>query len=126
MKNRLEIMSAGISCTKSSIVLCPFNFIVNSNMYVNVTLSFKYFGPNIGYCKYGGLSVYDYVNNTMKEVLLSCDNWFSLPLHLQPVRNIVSNTGHIFVVFYSYIFYSKIEFQLQIKPSFCQGVIIER
>ena len=126
VKNKLEIMSTDLKCVRNSIVWCPFKFIVNRNMYVNVTLSVKYFGPNIGYCKYGGLSVYDYVNSTIKEVLLSCDNWFSLPLNLQPTRNIVSNTESLFVVFYSYFPQSIIEFQLQIEPSFCQGVVIER
>ena len=126
VKNNLEIISTDLKCGKNSVILCAFNFIVNRNQYVNITLSFKYFGPNIGYCMYGGLSIYDYINSTIKEVLLLCDNLFSLPLSLQPNRNLISNTESLFLVFYSYILYSDIEVHLQKEPSSCQGVIIER
>ena len=40
------------------------------NLFVNITLSLRYLGHNTGYCKYGGLSIYDYLNKTKKEVLL--------------------------------------------------------
>ena len=89
--------------------------------YVNVTLEyFNYSGPNVGYCKYGGLSVYDYVNNTKKEVLLMCKNWISAR------RIIISNAGSLFLVFYSYHPYSKINIQIRIESSSCQGVHLQK
>ena len=126
VNNRLDIQSTDLNCADNLVNLCAFKFIVNRHLYVNITLSFKYLGPNVGYCKYGGLSVYDYVNNTIKEVLLSCDNWFTTSLNLQPNRTLVSSTDSLFLVLYSYNPYSEIEVQLQIKPSSCQGVILER
>ena len=126
VKNKMEIRSTNLTCVKNSVVFCAFNFIVSKNLYTNITFSFKYLGPNIGYSKYGGLSVYDYVNSTTKEVLLSCDNWFSLPLSSQPNRTLVSHTEHLFLTFYSYMPYSETEVQLQIESSSCQGLIIER
>ena len=126
VENRTEIISTNLKCVKDSIFLCVFKFIVYRNLHVNITLSFKYLGPNIGYCKYGGLSVYDYVNSTIKEVLLSCNNWFSQSLNLQPNITLVSTTEHSFLVFYSYMQYSEIEFQLQIETSSCKGVITQR
>ena len=126
VKNKMEISSTNLTCVKNSMVLCPFNFILSKTLYINITFSIKYLGPNIGYCKYGGLSVYDYVNSTIKEVFLSCDNWFSMPLNLEPIITLVSSTEHLFLTFYSYMPYSEIEVQLQIESSSCQGLIIER
>ena len=56
-------------------------------------------GPNVGYCKYGGFSVYDYIDNTLMEVLLSCDNWFSVSSNLHFYRTIISNSESLFLVF---------------------------
>ena len=126
VKDKTAMLSTNLTCVKNSVFLCGFNFIVSKNLYVNITFSYKFLGPNVGYCKYGGLSVYEYVNSTMKEVFLSCDNWFSMPLNLQPNINLVSNTQHLFLTFYSYMPYSEIEVQLQIESSSCQGLIIER
>ena len=126
VKNRLEIISSDLKCIKESVNLCAFNFIVHKNFFVNITFSFKYLGPNVGYCKYGGLSVYDYVNSIKKEVFLSCDNWFFLPLSSEPNRTIISSTESLFLVFYSYHPQSEIEVQLKIESSSCQGVNVER
>ena len=126
IRNKLEISSTILRCSNNSVILCAFKFIVNRNLHVNITFSFVYLGSNVGYCKYGGLSVYDYVNNIRKEVFLSCDNWFSLPLNLQSNRTIVSNTETVFLVFYSYIPHNEIIVKIQIESSSCQGINIER
>ena len=79
MKESFKLMSTDLKCTKKPIVLCAFNFHVPRGFYVNITLvNFNYSGPNTEYCKYGGLSIYDYITNNMKEILLLCDNWFPM------------------------------------------------
>ena len=41
-------------------LFCIYDFTVNPNKHVSITiLSLKYMGPNVEYCKYGGISVYD-------------------------------------------------------------------
>ena len=124
--DKLEKESKSFNCTNNSVLLCAFNFNVNRSFYVNVTFSFKYHGPNVGYCKYGGFSVYDYIDNALMEVLLSCDNWFSVSSNLHFYRTIISNSESLFLVFYSYFPYSEIEFQLSIQPSSCRGAHLLR
>ena len=126
VNDKFEKNSTNLKCSNKSPLLCAFNFKVNRPFYVNATFSFKYYRPNVGYCKYGGFSVYDYINTTLTEVLLSCDNWFSVSSNSQFYRNIVSSTENLFLVFYSYFPYSEIDFQLSIKPSSCQGEHLER
>ena len=121
VKDKLKMSSRNLKCATNLIVLCVLNFNVSSNLYVNVTLEyFNYSGPNVGYCKYGGLSVYDYVNNTKKEVLLICNNWASSR------RLIISNTESLFLMFYSYYPYSQIEIKIRIESSPCQGVHLQK
>ena len=124
--DRLEMKSRNLKCANNSSLFCAFNFNVNRFSYVNATLSFKYSGPNVGYCKYGGFSVYDYIDNALTEVLLSCDNWYSVSSRSQFYRNIVSSTESLLVVFYSYFPYSEIKVQLSVEPSSCQGVHLQR
>ena len=126
VNERMENMSVDFKCANKAVKLYAFKFIVKRHLYVNITFSFMFLGPNIGYSKYGGVSVYDYVNSTMNEMFLSCENWFSLPLSFQPNRTVVSSTESLFLMIYSYNPYSEIEFQLQVEPSYCQGVNIER
>ena len=124
-KESLLLISRDLKCSQRSMVLCAFNII--GHLFVNVTLLFfNYSGPNIGYCKYGGLSIYDKVKNNTEEVLLLCNNWLSPSLNLHAKRTIVSNTNSIFLVIYSYFPYSNINVQLKIQASHCQGVFLQR
>ena len=92
VKDKFEISSRHLECANKSIVLCPFNIQVPRHSNINVSLlSLKYNGPNVGYCKYGGLAIYDYVRNTMKEVFLQCDNWFAMSSNDQFNKVIISN-----------------------------------
>ena len=121
VKDSIQLASMDLKCVRRSMVLCAFNFNVIGHFFVNVTLlSFNYSGPNVGYCKYGGLSIYDNAKNATEEVLLLCNNWLSPSSNAK--RTIVSTTQSVYLVFYSYYPYSEITVQLRIQPSSCQGV----
>ena len=103
-KDSILLISRDLKCSQRSMVLCAFNIKIIGNFFVNVTLLFvNYSGPNIGYCKYGGLSVYDKVKNNTQEMLLLCNNWLSLSSNIHTKRTIVSTTNSLFLVFYSYL-----------------------
>ena len=58
-----KIILNSVDISKTSV--CAIKLNASEGAFVNMTLiSIKYSGPNVGYCKYGGLSVYDHVNNT--------------------------------------------------------------
>ena len=127
VKDTFKLVSMDLKCAKRSMVLCAFNFKVSRPFFVNVTLlSFNYSGPSVGYCKYGGLSIYDNAKNATEEVLLLCNNWLSPSSNLHAKRTIVSSTQSLYLVFYSYSPYSEIKIQLRIETSSCQGVFLER
>ena len=125
MEDRIQFISKDLKCAKGSMVLCTFNFKVIQPFFVNVTLlSFNYSGPNVGYCKYGGLSIYDYSRNTTEEVLLLCNNILSPSLHAK--RAIISSTENLYLVFYSYFPYGEIHVELNVQKSACKGVFLQR
>ena len=127
VKNNYEWINSKLKCPAMSVSICAFHFHVPRGFYVNVTLLyFNYSGPNTGYCQYGGLSIYDYVENKIEEILLLCDNWFSVLAMEEPNRLIVSNTESLFVVFYSYFPQSMIRVDLGIEKTYCQGVHLQR
>ena len=95
--------------------------------FVNITLlSIKYSGPNVGYCKYGGLSVYEKVNSTFKEVYLSCHDIFSTSIKSMHNNMIISSTESLFLIFYAYKPYSKIKVHVRVESTICQGVHVLR
>ena len=127
IKSRNKLKSKYLPCAHMDNVLCILKLFVPRNYFVNITLeSLNYSGPNTGYCKYGGLSVYDVANNTMKEVLLLCDNTITLLSNAHEKQVIVSSTQHLFLIFYSYCQYSKIEVNITIRPSTCKGIHLKR
>ena len=126
IKEEIKLYKKNLSCEHLTHVLCAFKLSVPKNHFVNITLLLlKYHGPNVGYCKYGGLSIYDYVNNFKKEVLLLCDN-ISPSAFNTPKQIIVSSTQHLFLIFYAYLPYSEIRPTIIVKPSICKGVHILR
>ena len=119
--------SKNISCMHSLNSLCAFKLLVPENYFVNISiLSLKHFGPNVGYCKYGGLSIYDNVNNTLKQVLLLCDDQFPISLSSQHKRVFVSSYESVFIIFYSYLPYGRIELNMVLKQSTCKGIHVVR
>ena len=127
VKDKLEWSSRNLKCAKESVVLCAFNIHVPRYFYINVTLlSLIYNGPDVGHCKYGGLSVYDYVRNTMKEVVQTCNSMFPLSSNYLHSRVVISNKNNIFLIFYSYLPYSEIDMEMIIEPTTCQGVHVQR
>ena len=128
VKENCKLISSKLACSKQSVPICAFQLHVPRAFYVNVTLLyFNYSGPNIGYCQYGGLSIYDYVKKNIKEILLLCDNWLSISLMKEPNRMIVSNTENLFfVVLYSYFPHSMIKINLGIEKTSCQGLHLQR
>ena len=104
-----------------------YYYYTTGNNFVNVTLlSLKYSGPNVGYCKYGGLSVYDYFDNNMTEVLLLCGRIFPVMINTQPKHIVISSTQSLFLIFYAYWPYSNISLKIKIKPTTCVGVHVLR
>ena len=127
IKDKLAWSSWNFKCANKSVVLCAFNIHVPRYFYINVTLMYlNYIGPNVGHCKYGGLSIYDYVRNTMKEVVQTCKNMFPQSSNYQHSRVVISNKNNIYLIFYSYLPYSEIEMALIIEPTTCQGVHVQR
>ena len=60
-----ELINTDLNCAKKPIAICAFNVHVPRSFYVYINLNyFNYSGPNIEYCKYDGLSIYDYVEKT--------------------------------------------------------------
>ena len=127
IKDGVKLYNMNLSCEQLTSVFCAFKLYVSKNYFVNITLlSLKYSGPNVGYCKYGGLSIYDNVDNNMKEVLLLCDNISLVTFNTKPKQNIVSSTQHLFLIFYAYWPYSEIRPTIIVNPTRCNGVHILR
>ena len=127
VKNSFKLVSTYLKCANRSMVLCAFNFKAMEHFFVNVTILYSnYSGPTVGYCRYGGLSIYDYVKTNMEEVLLLCNNWLSSTSNLHTKRTIVSTTQSLHLIFYSYFPYSEITIQLSIQSTTCQGVFLQR
>ena len=127
VKGNSEWISSQLNCSDKPSSICAFDVHVLRGFYVNVTLlNFNYSGPNTGYCQYGGLSIYDNMNNKIKEVLLLCNNWPSMSSIKEPKKFIVSNTKSLFVVLFSYTPHSMINFILRIEKTSYQGVHLQR
>ena len=122
IKKKKMLKDSNSECAHRLNSLCAYNFYVPRNFYVNVTiLTLSYPGPNIGYCKYGGLSIYDNVANIKQEILLLCTK-----LSTQLKHVIVSSAENLFLILYSYRPYGKIMFNVKIQPSVCKGVHVQR
>ena len=60
IKQRIVLSSNDLVCAQVANSLCSLKFYVCGNYFINISLiSLNYSGSNTGYCKYGGLSVYD-------------------------------------------------------------------
>ena len=122
VKTIILLKDSKSACGHSLNTLCAYNFYVPRNFHVNVTIeTLSHSGPNTGYCKYGGLSIYDNVTNITQEVLLLCT-----PLSTQLKHVIVSSAENLFLILYSYWPYSKIMLNVKIQPSVCKGVHVQR
>ena len=98
-----------------------YKFYVSMGYHVNITISsFNFSGSNIGYCKYGGLSIYD--GSNFQEVLLLCNTTISL----NALQSIVSFGSSLYLVIYSYSTHDDIHFNVIINPTGCQGVHVKR
>ena len=125
IKESIIINSEHLPCVQLTTILCAFKLHTSGNAFsVNITLlSFMYSGPNVGYCKYGGFSVYDI---DLKEVLLLCNNIFPVTLSTQPKQVIVSSTQSLFLIFYAYWPYGRLRLNITMKPTRCKGVHLLR
>ena len=90
---------------------------------MNISIvSLKYSGSNVGYCKFGGLSLYDKVNGSLKEVFLSCNDMSN---DFGNERVIVSNKHSLYLIVYSYWSYSQMKIKITLQPTVCTGVYID-
>ena len=122
VKDGIILKDKDLQHNHSSNILNAFEFQVPIKLHVNVTImTLNYFGPNTGYCKYGGVSIYDNITNTLKEILLLCDTFVTQTSHVT-----VSSAGNLFLIFYSFFPYSHIEFKVKIQPTICKGVYMKR
>ena len=125
--SKINLNSVDMGYVDSETVFGILRLNVPEGVFVNITLlTIKYSGPNIGYCKYGGLSVYDHVNNIFKEVLLSCHDMFSSPFKSLHNRMIISSKESLFLIFYAYQPYSTIKVSVSVESTICQGVHLLR
>ena len=127
IRDKTILTSQNIPCSQLANTLCVFMLHAPENYYINITLlSLKYSGPNVGYCKYGGLSIYDNINRSLKEVLLLCDDLLTVIFNNQPKQVIVSSTQMISLIFYAYWPYSNIELNITMESTKCKGVHVLR
>ena len=109
--------------TVQSDSLYAFNFEALKGYHVDISIvSLKYFGSNVGYCKFGGLSVYDKINGFLKEVFLSCNDISS---DFGNERIIVSNKHSLYLIVYTYWPYSHTKLNITVQPTVCRGVYID-
>ena len=120
---RIATNGYDLVCAQMANSLCSLKLYVSGNYFINISLiSLNYSGSNTGYCKYGGLSVYD----DLQEVLLLCDNPVTSIFNNHHKQEIVSSTQSLFLIFYAYWPYSKIDLNITIQPTACKGVHIKR
>ena len=122
----IALNSNDLACAHMTNLLCSLKLYTSGNNFINISLiSVNYSGSNTGYCKYGGLSVYDNLNTT-KEVLFLCDNPVTLVFDNHYRQEMVSSTQSIFLIVYAYYPYSKIELSITMQPTACKEVYIQR
>ena len=122
VKDKLILKDTYLQHNHSSNILSAFQFHVPKNLHVNVRIiTVNYFGPNTGYCKYGGVSIYDNITNTLKEILLLCNTFAIQTSHVT-----VSSAENLFLIFYSYMPYSHIKFNVKVQSTICKGVYMKR
>ena len=122
VNRRLENFYNLVSTTQLDF-LYAINFEALKGYHVNISIvSLKYSGSNVGYCKFGGLSVYDKVKGPLKEVFLSCDNMSN---DFGNERIIVSNKHSLYLIVYTYWPYSHIKLNITVQPTLCRGVYID-
>ena len=128
IKEKMQLTSQNLPCSKLlTSTLCTFKLNVSRNYFVNITLlSLQYSGPNVGYCKYGGLSIYDHLHSSIKEVLLLCDNMLTSKFNTQQKQAIVSSTQILSLIFYAYSPYSQIKLNITIQSTKCYGIHLLR
>ena len=98
-----------------------FNFYTVAGYYINVSIiALEYIGSDVGYCKYGGTSIYDDRAGVIKEVFLACND--VIHSSILPPRIIVSSENILSMIFYSYWPYSQIGFKISVETTQCKGV----
>ena len=127
IKEGIKLKSEFLSCTHMSNTFCTLELFAPRNYFVNITVVLlKYSGPNIRYCTYGGLSIYDHITSTMKEVLLLCNSKITDAFNNLSKQYVVSSTQSSFLIFYAYWPYSEIKLNIIIEPTTCKGVHLLR
>ena len=93
-----------------------FDIIVPSGFYVNISiLNFNYHGFRISTCRFAGITAYNRIHNSYKEISTVCK-----PHHnIYKTRKMYSETSKITLVFYQYKEYSKIEVEILLSVIRC-------
>ena len=93
-----------------------FEISVPSGFYVNVSiLNFKYDGFRISTCRFAGLTTYDNINNSYKEISTACKQHYNI----YKSRKMYSETSKMVLVFYQYKEYSTIEVEILLSVTRC-------
>ena len=124
--NQLMLQKLKRKTIQAQQFLHAYKFLVQRHFHINITISsFNFSGSNTGYCKYGGISIYDESMNKyekLQEVLLLCNTTISFVAS----QSIVSFGSTLYLVIYSYSAQDDIDFNVVINPTVCQGIEIKR
>ena len=128
VQNQLLLQISTSKLINDHKTLSAYKFHVSSTSYINITiLSFNFSGPNIGYCKYGAISIYDkqkdkFGRSSLQEVILLCDTTMSF----LAFQSIVSHGKMLYLIIYSYNVLDNTHVDVMVKPTACQGVQVKR
>ena len=102
---------------------CSTFITANLNSFINATTaSFVYNGHNSITCSIGGVTVFDFVNGTYKEMTTICTNQGINYVH----RNIYSSTSTAILLFYFYQGYSSgMKVELNVSTTKCRKIIVD-
>ena len=102
---------------------CSIFITADLHSFINITTtSFMHSGYNSFTCSFGGLSVFDFVNGTYKEITTICKNQDKNYLH----RNIYSSTSTAILTFFSSQRYgNRMEVELNVSTTKCKRIVVD-
>ena len=120
--NETKIISFPNSLENESNKVAIFEISVPLGFYVNVSiLNFKYGGFRISTCHFAGITTYNSINSTYKEMSTVCQPHYGI----YKSHKMYSETSKIVLVIYHHEEYSKIEADILISATRCAPLALE-
>ena len=110
-------------------VRCVYKFKVAYGLHVRATLHQLLYRGMFGYrCEYGGLAIFDWRNNTWKDIQLVCgqDYLQDLPHDLSQNVSFISSGTELLIVYVTHKFYSNLNILIDISSTTCKGFYLEQ